>query len=81
VKALVRLQIDTIVCAVKADYFGRRVGMASGCFITIFATFMQTFAPRGNLGCFIAGRVFVGIGQGMALSKCTIYPTISSIYS
>lgn len=51
-----------------ADYFGRRVGMGTGCFITIIATFMQAFAPYHNLGCFIGGRVLIGIGQGMALS-------------
>ncbi|KUI63106.1 putative quinate permease [Cytospora mali] len=50
-----------------ADYFGRRVGMGIGCFVTICATMLQTFAPKGNLGCFMAGRVIVGVGQGMAL--------------
>jgi hypothetical protein len=30
---------------------------------------MQTFAPRGNIGVFIAGRVVIGIGQGLALSE------------
>lgn len=34
-----------------ADYFGRRVGMAAGATCVIIATFMQTFAPRGNIGC------------------------------
>ena len=53
-----------------ADYFGRRIGMASGCVFVIIATFMQTFSPRGNIGCFIGGRVLVGIGQGLALSMC-----------
>lgn len=52
-----------------ADYFGRRVGMASGAVCVIVATFMQTFSPRGQIGCFIAGRVVIGIGQGLALSK------------
>lgn len=50
-----------------ADFAGRRVGMATGCVAVIIATFMQCFAP--NLGCFIAGRVVVGIGQGLALSE------------
>jgi MFS family permease len=53
----------------KADYLGRRWGMGIGCVFTIIATFMQTFAPRHNLGCFIAGRVIIGLGQGIALSK------------
>jgi MFS family permease len=51
-----------------ADSIGRRWGMAIGCLLTICATFMQAFAPRGNLGCFIGGRVLIGLGQGMALS-------------
>jgi len=33
-----------------ADYFGRRIGMAAGAAMVVFATFMQTFAPRGNIG-------------------------------
>ncbi|KAI1386528.1 general substrate transporter [Hypoxylon trugodes] len=56
-----------------ADYFGRRVGMAAGCVLTIAATFMQAFAPWHNLGCFIGGRVLIGIGQGMALTAGPIY--------
>ncbi|ROW02218.1 hypothetical protein VSDG_02315 [Cytospora chrysosperma] len=56
-----------------ADYFGRRAGMGLGCFVTICATMLQTFAPKGNLGCFMAGRVIVGIGQGMALTAGPVY--------
>ncbi|EPE10558.1 sugar transporter [Ophiostoma piceae UAMH 11346] len=56
-----------------ADYFGRRVGMGLGCFITIIATFLQTFAPYHNLGCFIGGRVLIGVGQGMALTAGPVY--------
>jgi predicted MFS family arabinose efflux permease len=43
--------------------------MATGAFLTIIATFMQTFAPENTFGVFIAGRVIIGIGQGIALSK------------
>lgn len=42
--------------------------MGLGCFVTICATMLQTFAPKGSLACFMAGRVIIGIGQGMALS-------------
>lgn len=56
-----------------ADYLGRRWGIAIGCFVTIIASFMQCFAPYHQIGCFIAGRVLVGVGQGMALSKSTRY--------
>lgn len=43
--------------------------MGVGCALTIAAAFMQAFAPRHNLGVFMAGRVIIGIGQGLALSK------------
>ncbi|TVY46111.1 Quinate permease [Lachnellula subtilissima] len=56
-----------------ADFLGRRWGMGIGCFITVIATFMQTFAPKGNLGVFIAGRVLIGIGQGTALTAGPVY--------
>lgn len=55
----------------KADRFGRRWGMGIGCFVTIIATFMQTFAP--NVGVFIGGRVVIGLGQGIALSTCSCF--------
>lgn len=42
--------------------------MGIGCFITVIAAFMQCFAPKHTLGCFIAGRVLIGVGQGVALS-------------
>ncbi|WPG99617.1 Quinate permease [Acrodontium crateriforme] len=56
-----------------ADYFGRRIGMVAGACFVILATFLQTFSPRGDIGCFIAGRVFIGIGQGLALTAGSIY--------
>ncbi|KAF2154783.1 sugar transporter [Myriangium duriaei CBS 260.36] len=56
-----------------ADFAGRRVGMAVGAFLTIVATFIQTFSPRGNIGTFIAGRVIIGLGQGLALTAGPIY--------
>ncbi|KAH9865527.1 hypothetical protein J1614_009112 [Plenodomus biglobosus] len=56
-----------------ADYAGRRIGMATGAVAVIIATFMQTFAPRGQMAVFIAGRVLIGIGQGLALTAGSIY--------
>ncbi|KFZ09279.1 hypothetical protein V502_08840 [Pseudogymnoascus sp. VKM F-4520 (FW-2644)] len=56
-----------------ADRFGRRWGMGVGCFLTIIATFIQTFAPRHSIGTFIAGRAVIGIGQGIALTAGPIY--------
>ncbi|KAK4124080.1 MFS general substrate transporter [Parathielavia appendiculata] len=40
--------------------------MATGCVLVIGATFMQTFSPRHNIACFLAGRCIIGIGQGVA---------------
>lgn len=45
----------------------------SGSAFVIVATFVQTFSPRGNIGCFLAGRVLIGIGQGLALTAGSIY--------
>jgi MFS family permease len=56
-----------------ADWAGRRIGMAAGSILVIIATFMQCFAPRGQIGIFIAGRVIIGIGQGLALTAGSIY--------
>ncbi|KAF2196941.1 MFS sugar transporter-like protein [Delitschia confertaspora ATCC 74209] len=56
-----------------ADYFGRRMGMTVGSALVIVATLMQTFSPRGNIGCFIGGRVIIGLGQGLALTAGPIY--------
>ncbi|KAL3480418.1 general substrate transporter [Aspergillus californicus] len=56
-----------------ADFLGRKVGMGIGCVLVIVSTFMQTFAPRHNLGCFLAGRCIIGIGQGIALTAGPIY--------
>lgn len=56
-----------------SDRFGRRVGMGVGAMFVVVATFMQTFSPRGKLGVFLAGRLLVGIGQGIALTSGSIY--------
>ncbi|KAJ5852531.1 uncharacterized protein N7529_011916 [Penicillium soppii] len=56
-----------------ADFLGRKFGMAIGCVLVIVATFMQTFTPRHDLACFLAGRCIIGIGQGIALTAGPIY--------
>ncbi len=61
-----------------ADFAGRKVGMCVGCVLVIIATFMQTFATRGNIGTFIGGRCIIGIGQGVALSECRFASRIPS---
>jgi MFS family permease len=66
---MLEIVVQLLILLVQADYLGRRWGMGLGCFITIVATFIQTFAPYHKIGVFIFGRVLIGIGQGMALSK------------
>ncbi|KAH6695341.1 quinate permease [Plectosphaerella plurivora] len=56
-----------------ADFFGRRAGMFLGCALTIVATMMQAFTPHHKIGVFIAGRVIIGIGQGLALTAAPVY--------
>ncbi|KAL4945880.1 hypothetical protein BDV06DRAFT_4078 [Aspergillus oleicola] len=56
-----------------ADYLGRKFGMAIGCVLVVASTFMQAWSPRHNIACFIAGRVIIGIGQGIALTSGPIY--------
>ncbi|OOG00936.1 hypothetical protein ASPCADRAFT_511790 [Aspergillus carbonarius ITEM 5010] len=56
-----------------ADFLGRKIGMATGCVLVIAATFMQCWAPRGDIACFLAGRCIIGIGQGIALTAGPIY--------
>jgi MFS family permease len=58
-----------LIFLVQADYLGRRYGIGIACILTTIATFVQAFAPRGNLGAFMAGRVIIGFGIGMAISK------------
>ncbi|KAI5298610.1 hypothetical protein KEM56_003912, partial [Ascosphaera pollenicola] len=56
-----------------ADYGGRKMGMVVGCILVIIATFLQTFAPRGKIACFLVGRCIVGFGQGIALTSGPTY--------
>lgn len=53
-----------------ADFFGRKIGMATGCVFVIVATFIQAFSPKGSLAAFLVGRTIVGVGQGIALGTC-----------
>lgn len=51
--------------------FGRKICMQVGCAIVIAFTFLQVFAP--NMPSFIAGRLIMGIGQGLALPNGPTY--------
>ncbi|KAI8068091.1 general substrate transporter [Gongronella butleri] len=48
-----------------SDRMGRRAALFIGCFVVIVASVIQTWSP--NLGAFIAGRMVLGLGQGIAL--------------
>jgi hypothetical protein len=62
-----------------ADYLGRRAGMGIGAILVIISTLLQIFSPRGNIGMFMAGRIIIGVGQGLALSKSPL-PTFSETH-
>lgn len=51
--------------------FGRKPCMQLGCLIVIAFTFLQVFAK--NMPSFIAGRLLMGIGQGIALPNGPTY--------
>lgn len=61
-----------------ADFLGRKFGMGIGCVLVVASTFMQTWSPRHNIGCFIAGRTIIGVGQGIALSKLKLLDPATS---
>jgi len=48
---------------------GRRWAMAFGCIVTVVATFIQCFPPRGALAAFIVGRTMIGAGQAFAICE------------
>jgi predicted MFS family arabinose efflux permease len=52
-----------------ANFSRRRAGMGLGAILIIISTLLQTFSPRDNIGMFMAGRIIIGVGQGLALSK------------
>lgn len=56
-----------------ANYFGRRVAMAVGCLLVIISTFIQGWSPSGTAGGFLAGRLIIGMGQGIALPAGPVY--------
>ncbi|EDO04131.1 hypothetical protein SS1G_06614 [Sclerotinia sclerotiorum 1980 UF-70] len=49
-----------------ADWLRKRQDMTIHCFVTIITTFIETSSLRGLLGCFIAGYILNGPGQGVA---------------
>lgn len=57
------------IAAPTADYLGRKAAMAIGSVFIMIGAILETFTPRHEIGCFIAGRAVIGLGQGIAL--CT----------
>jgi len=47
--------------------------MFVGAVFTIIASLVQCFSPKGNIACFIVGRVIIGLAQGLALTAGSIY--------
>lgn len=61
------------IAAPAADYLGRKVAMAIGSVLIMIGCILETFTPRHQIGCFIAGRAIIGLGQGIALSAGPAY--------
>ncbi|KAF4628038.1 hypothetical protein G7Y89_g10113 [Cudoniella acicularis] len=55
------------------NYLGRRWGMAIGAFFAVVGALLQTFSPHHNLACFIAGRVILGVAQGLVACAGPVY--------
>ena len=51
-----------------ADYLGGRAEMGIGALFVILSTFLQCFAPKGNIGMFMEGRVS-GDGWSLGLTR------------
>ncbi|KAL0088643.1 sugar transporter [Phycomyces blakesleeanus] len=54
-----------------SHYLGRRATIFAGCLLVAVASIVQTFST--NIGAFIAGRVILGIGQGIALPAGPVF--------
>lgn len=61
------------LAAPTADILGRKMAMAIGSLLIIIGATLETFTTRHTLGMFIAGRAFIGLGQGIALSAGPSY--------
>ncbi|CAK7227506.1 hypothetical protein SBRCBS47491_006592 [Sporothrix bragantina] len=55
------------------ERLGRCWTMFIGCFFGVIGAFLQTFAPYHALGCFITGRVLLGVGQGLCACAGPVY--------
>jgi MFS family permease len=63
--------LGCLVAAPASDAFGRRYGMVAGSIFVIIGAVIQAAAQ--NVGTFMAGRLFLGLG-------CTISVTAAPIY-
>lgn len=60
-----------MVTPTLSKFLGRRFCIQLGLAIVIVSTFVQAFAP--NMPAFIAGRLLMGMGQGLAVPTGPTY--------
>lgn len=60
-----------LITPTLSKYLGRRFCIQLGLAIVIVSTFVQAFAP--NMPAFIAGRLLMGMGQGLAVPTGPTY--------
>lgn len=60
-----------LITPTLSKFFGRRFCIQLGLAIVIVSTFVQAFAP--NMPAFIAGRLLMGMGQGLAVPTGPTY--------
>jgi MFS family permease len=60
-----------LITPTLSKYLGRRICIQLGLAIVIVSTFVQAFAP--NMPAFIAGRLLMGMGQGLAVPTGPTY--------
>jgi len=60
-----------LITPTLSKYLGRRFCIQLGLAIVIVSTFIQAFAP--NMPAFIAGRLLMGMGQGLAVPTGPTY--------
>ena len=60
-----------LITPTLSKYLGRRFCIQLGLAIVVVSTFVQAFAP--NMPAFIAGRLLMGMGQGLAVPTGPTY--------
>jgi MFS family permease len=63
--------VGMLITPTVSQRFGRKLCIQLGCAIVIVSAIVQCFAP--NMEAFIAGRLIMGMGQGLAVSTGPTY--------